>query len=292
MYKIAEYMFEGMETRDGAGVKLRRIFGSQQTVKLTDPFLLLDAFGSKNPDDYLAGFPWHPHRGIETVTYALKGKVYHRDSEDNSGTIYPGDVQWMTAGSGIFHEEMPKYMEDNAGKILDTELAGFQLWINLPASQKMSTPVYRSLKSNEIPEISGDGIRVRVIAGKYMKVQGIYSGGTQDISYFHISMDPEAQIKYISAENYRVIIYIISGSIKISGNTFMAGNAVSFSLSGDEIDVYADVSSEILLMSGRPLNEPVYWYGPIVMNTREQIEEAINDINNNKFVREKHPVID
>ncbi len=198
MLKIPEYIFKGAYAYDGAGVKLKRIFGGQESYRYTDPFLLLDNFGSSNPEEYLKGFPWHPHRGIETVTYAIKGKVSHRDSEDNSGIIYSGDVQWMTAGSGIFHEEMPHYIEDKDKQMIDPEMAGFQLWINIPAREKMKTPVYRPMKSKDIPVIRENNIDAKVISGIFDKVNVKYSGGEQDISYYHIKMEPESSMDYLT----------------------------------------------------------------------------------------------
>jgi len=291
MLKNIEYNAEGKYTYDGAGVKLKRILANN-TIKVTDPFLLLDNFGSKEINDYIKGFPWHPHRGIETVTYVLNGKVEHRDSEDNSGTIYKGDVQWMTSGSGIFHEEMPEYIEDENKKIIDTYMSGFQLWVNLPANRKMTTPVYRSIKSKDIPEIEDNNVKIKVISGKYKNIEGPYNGGTQEVSYYHVKMENESSFIYKTRNGFRTIMYLINGNVKINNKfDYKTNTALIFSTEGDEIDFNAIDYSEFIIVSGKPLNEPIAWYGPIVMNTYDQINEAINDLNNNNFVREKHPLI-
>ncbi len=298
--KVVEYLINGRETSDGAGVKLKRIFGGPNTVEVTDPFLLLDHFGSDKIEDYIAGFPWHPHRGIETVTYLLSGKVEHRDSTDHSGVIYPGEIQWMTAGSGIFHQEMPKPLDEkNKDELLKaygmpTLVSGFQLWINLPAKYKMTTPTYRNIKTNEVPEIKGDGFNVKVISGSYEKMNGLYDSKYGiDPTYLDISMEEESEFVYKIKNGYNSIIFSVSGEGYIRDQKLENDRAAIMSKNGSYIKVNTKGSNfRFLLLSGKPLNESIKWYGPIVMNTDEQIREAISDLNTNNFVRDKEPVIE
>ncbi|AAT43734.1 pirin family protein [Picrophilus oshimae] len=285
MEKFIERVINGRYTYDGAGVKLMRVFSN--ITDLTDPFLLLDNFGSNRIEDYINGFPWHPHRGIETVTYVLNGKVEHHDSEGNRGTIYPGDTQWMTAGSGIFHEEMPRYIEEN--KKVYTEMSGFQLWVNLPGNKKMTTPVYRSLKANDIPLIEIENSKIKLIAGRFGKDYGYYDGGTQDVTYMHVMLNDD-EIVFKTVESYRTIIYIFDGYIMIKNNRYEKGDAIILSESGDSITIYGH--GQFMFMSGKPLKEPVAWYGPIVMNTMDEINQAIIDLRRNTFVKEKNPIFE
>lgn len=291
--------FSPMETSDGAGVKLHRVFGGMNTVKITDPFLLLDHFGSNRIEDYISGFPWHPHRGIETVTYLLEGKVDHEDSVGNRGSIFPGDLQWMTAGSGIFHQEMPKPLDDRDPRELlksnglNTTVAGFQLWINIPANEKMTRPKYRGMKNNSVPVVSDDsGATLKVVAGSFLGNDGAlkYSSGI-DPTYLDVRMPEETEFVYNFKESQTPIIYNITGKITIDGtSTFSGMKGVVLSRSGTRVSFTTeDMPARFLILAGNPLNEPVYWYGPIVMNTREQIEEAILDLRNDTFVREKEP---
>jgi redox-sensitive bicupin YhaK (pirin superfamily) len=298
-YKNVEYIMKGVETHDGAGVKLKRIFGGPNTIELTDPFLLLDHFGSDRIEDYIAGFPWHPHRGIETVTYLLSGKVEHSDSTGHKGIIYPDELQWMTAGSGIFHQEMPEPLDvKNPEELMKaygmpTLVSGFQLWINLPAKYKMATPAYRSIKGSEVPVVSTDGVSVKIIAGEYNKIEGVYNGGYGiDPLYLDISMDIESEFTYKVKNGYISIIFLISGEAMVGNQILNPDTAAIMSRNGDYIKINAGKAKcRFILLSGKPLNEPVKWYGPIVMNTDEQIREAIRDLNNNNFVREKEPLI-
>lgn len=302
--KKIKYAFTGRETMDGAGVRLKRIFGGPSAAKLTDPFLLLDHFGSSKPEEYLSGFPWHPHRGIETVTYLLEGKVYHEDSEGNKGVIRPNDLQWMTAGSGIFHEEMPKPLDENdpddlveaAG--LPTNVTGFQLWINLPAKHKMTMPTYRGFKGGSTPRIETDGgAEVKVIAGEYGGVAGPLNGkyGIEP-TYLDVKMPEESSFGYKVKAGHNSLLYIVGGKGRFSKDrteAYQAGQTVVYSEDGEGIEIQTEGSRlRFILLSGKPLNEPIHWYGPIVMNSDDQLREAISDLQNNRFVRVKSPAFE
>ncbi len=287
-------------TIEGAGVKLQRAFGFGKT-KDFDPFLLLDDFRNDNPSDYLAGFPWHPHRGIETITYVLAGSVEHGDSLGNKGKMTAGDVQWMTAGSGILHQEMPR--GDAQGR-----MHGFQLWANLPSSLKMTDPRYQDIPASAIPEVTDDdGTRVRVISGAFWGKQGPVEGVAADPSYLDISVPPGKQ-KRLSVETTRnAFAYVFTGSgsfrdasdpqavLTESGADpnaparYDAGNhsLVLFDR-GDEVVVRAgDEGIRFLLVSGKPIEEPVAWYGPIVMNTRDELQEAVTELQNGTFIKHR-----
>ena len=268
-------------TIEGAGVHLKRAFGFYNTEEY-DPFLLFDDFRSDRPEHYLKGFPWHPHRGIETITYVLKGDVEHEDSLGNKGTISSGDVQWMTAGSGIIHQEMPKGDPDG-------RMHGFQLWCNLPAREKMCHPRYRDITSSQIPElILADGIRIRILCGKV----GELSGPVQDISidpqYLDIAMPPKAQLNHPIPTGHTCLAYVIDGSACFSPEeSDGSGNGclVLFT-AGDEIAVRTnDESVRFLLLSGKPLHEPIAWQGPIVMNTEEELRTAFREYQQGTFLK-------
>jgi len=281
---------------EGAGVRLQRAFGFGNTTEF-DPFLLLDDFRNENPDDYLAGFPWHPHRGIETITYVLAGQVAHGDSLGNRGTLGAGDVQWMTAGSGILHQEMPQ--GDERGR-----MHGFQLWANLPASLKMTRPRYQDIAARDIPEVvDDDGTRVRVIVGDFWGQKGPVEGVASDPRYLDVSVPPGRQ-KTIPVERSRhVFAYVFAGSGSFRDAS--APQAVHNELTGsrdretgnrslvlfdrgDEITVRAgDEGIRFLLVSGKPLEEPVAWHGPIVMNTNEQLRQAFAELRNGTFIKER-----
>jgi redox-sensitive bicupin YhaK (pirin superfamily) len=292
-------IIEARPTIEGAGVKLRRAFGFGET-KEFDPFLLLDDFRNENPADYRAGFPWHPHRGIETITYVLAGEVAHQDSLGNAGTLGGGDVQWMTAGSGILHQEMPR--GDMQGK-----MHGFQLWANLPSALKMTQPRYQDIPSTEIPEvIDDDGTRVRIICGEFWGKRGPVEGIAADPRYLDVWVPPLKRkiIPVESSRNAFAYVFEGSGTFRHASQPFgvltehvesdilrreMTGNRslVVFD-SGDEITVQAgEEGIRFLLVSGQPLKEPVAWYGPIVMNTPEQLEQAFEDLQRGTFI--KHP---
>ena len=273
-------LLTGNPTVEGAGVRLNRVFGHPEVPRF-DPFLLLDDFGSDNPDDYIAGFPWHPHRGIETVTYMLSGEVEHSDSLGNEGVIGTGDVQWMTAGSGIIHQEMPRRVEDH--------LRGFQLWTNLPAASKMMEPRYRDVPADSIPEVSPhDGLRIKVIAGEVVGVRGPVQDVVVEPEYFDIALEPGADLEHPTPPGHTVFAYGISGRGKVGPNgthTLDRGQLALFT-EGDSVLVRANgVPFRFLLVSGKPLGEPVAWSGPIVMNTREELSTAFREYQDGTFIK-------
>jgi redox-sensitive bicupin YhaK (pirin superfamily) len=285
-------------TLEGAGVKLQRAFGFGKT-KDFDPFLLLDDFRNEHPGDYLAGFPWHPHRGIETITYVLAGSVEHGDSLGNQGRMAAGDVQWMTAGSGILHQEMPK--GDAQGR-----MHGFQLWANLPAALKMTTPRYQDIPSAAIPEVTDDdGTSVRVICGEFWGQRGPVDGVAAEPSYVDVSVPPGKRKRLAIETTRNAFAYVFAGSgtfrdasdpqavLTESGADpnapprYEAGNhsLVLFDR-GDEIVVQAgDEGIRFLLVSGKPIEEPVAWYGPIVMNTSDELRQAVTELQNGSFIK-------
>jgi redox-sensitive bicupin YhaK (pirin superfamily) len=291
-------LIKAKPTMEGAGVHLNRAFGFGNTSDF-DPFLLLDDFRNDDPEKYLAGFPWHPHRGIETITYVLAGTVDHADSLGNRGAIAPGDIQWMTAGSGIVHQEMPK--GDQAGR-----MHGFQLWANLPASLKMTSPHYQEVKSAEIPDVTDDdGTTARIICGNLWGTTGPVDGIAAEPNYFDITVPPGKRKTIPVATTRHAFAYVFAGSGKFcnaSGPLTVPTEGVSWSDtappqdvdnrslvlfdSGDEVTVQAgDEGIRFLLVSGKPLGEPVAWYGPIVMNTQEQLREAFFEYQNGTFLK-------
>jgi redox-sensitive bicupin YhaK (pirin superfamily) len=265
---------------EGAGVRLKRSIATR-TLDYVDPFLLFDHFGSDNPADYLAGFPMHPHRGIETVTYMLAGQVTHRDSMGNSGSIQAGDVQWMTAGGGILHEEMPQPVEG--------QMAGFQLWVNLPARLKMMKPRYQGIVSAQVPEVArADGSRIRVIAGEVDGVRGAVTDIVADPTYLDVSLPPHSSFSQPVARGHAAFAYVFEGEGSLGEPPGQAVRALKMAVLGDGDLVElrtADRPVRFLLVSGRPLGEPIARYGPFVMNTMDEIEQALADLRNGTFVR-------
>lgn len=272
--------FKSQFAMEGAGVKLKRVFAFTNTSD-TDPFLLLDHFGSDNPDDYLAGFPWHPHRGIETVTYMLKGKVEHADSLNNEGTIGAGDVQWMTAGSGIVHQEMPKPV--------DGHMEGIQLWLNLPASHKMMQPRYREIKAASISKVTGAGSTVAVISGEYNGVKGSAEELVFPVEYYHVSLDADAVVQVPVKQYNKIIVYVLEGNLNIHGlkDALSGGNA--YVLSADETMAFSagNDSAQFMVMLSSSLNEPIAWRGPIVMNTQKELNDAFEELYQGTFLKDK-----
>jgi redox-sensitive bicupin YhaK (pirin superfamily) len=267
-------------TMEGAGVKLRRAFGFGDTAA-TDPFLLLDDFRGDDPRDYLKGFPWHPHRGIETITYILEGTVEHGDSMGNSGAIGAGDVQWMTAGSGIIHQEMPK--PGPGGR-----MGGFQLWANLPASQKMMDPRYRGITSADIPVVPGpDGVRTRVICGEVDGTRGPVRDVVIEPEYLDIEIPAGARFEHATVPGHTVFAYVFQGRVRFgSGSGWVEHEHLALLEDGDRLEIGAgDSTSRLLLISGTPLREPVAWHGPIVMNTREELRIAFEEYQNGTFIK-------
>ncbi len=284
-------------TLEGAGVHLRRAFGFGKTTDF-DPFLLLDDFRNDNPDEYLAGFPWHPHRGIETITYVLAGNVEHGDSLGNRGSMGPGDVQWMTAGRGILHQEMPK--GDGQGR-----MHGFQLWANLPASLKMTAPRYQDISARDIPEVTDDdGTKVRVIVGDFWGKKGPVDGVAADPQYLDVFVPPGKKKRLAVETSRHAFAYVFAGagtfrdaSEPQAVKTDHVGPAPASAVDevgnrslvlfdrGDEVVVQAgDEGIRFLLVSGKPLEEPVAWYGPIVMNTEEQLQQAYAELRDGTFI--------
>lgn len=268
-------------TLEGAGVHLKRAFGFQHVPRL-DPFLLLDDFHSNKPEDYLQGFPWHPHRGIETITYILQGQVAHGDSMGNQGLIAAGDVQWMTAGSGIIHQEMPHGRDDGL-------LWGFQLWANLPARHKMMAPRYRGITDEQIPTVRlSNGVAIRIICGTLNGIQGPVQGILIDPGYWDVSMPSETTFTQRVQSEYTVFAYVIEGQAYFDAarkQQIGSENLVIFD-KGDEVTISTKADrARFLLISGKPLNEPVAWYGPIVMNTQEELELAFAEYQRGTFLK-------
>ncbi len=291
-------VWQSTATTEGAGVKLRRAFGFGDTTEF-DPFLLFDDFRNDNPDDYRAGFPWHPHRGIETITYVLAGSVNHGDSLGNRGSLGAGDVQWMTAGRGIMHQEMPN--GDSRGR-----MHGFQLWANLPSSLKMTAPRYQDIAAADIPEVvDDDGTRVRIVVGDFWGKKGPVEGVAADPRYLDVSVPPGRRKRLAVDRTNHAFAYVFAGS-----GTFRDGSAPQGILTeqvdgattrtlpdqsenrslilfdrGDEVVVQAgDHGIRFLLVSGKPIEEPVAWYGPIVMNTEQELRQALRELRDGTFI--------
>jgi hypothetical protein len=298
--RAVKRLIESQPALEGAGVHLRRAFGFGDTEEY-DPFLLLDDFRNDRPQDYLAGFPWHPHRGIETITYVLSGTVEHRDSLGNQGTLGGGDIQWMTAGRGIIHQEMPK--GDAAGR-----MHGFQLWANLPSASKMTAPRYQDVQSKDIPEVTDDdGTKVRVVCGSFWGVTGPVDGIAAEPQYLDVTMLPN-QRRSLAVETTRhAFAYVFAGSGTFGNASgprpvltdplgdhdtatpqFIGNRSLVLFDRGDEVTVQAgDQGIRFLLVSGRPLREPVAWHGPIVMNTQEELRQAFSELQAGTFLRSR-----
>jgi redox-sensitive bicupin YhaK (pirin superfamily) len=285
-------------TIEGAGVHLNRAFGNAE-VPLFDPFLLLDDFRSETPEYYLKGFPWHPHRGIETITYVIRGSVEHGDSLGNSGVITPGDVQWMTAGSGIIHQEMPKGDSDGA-------LYGFQLWANLPAAQKMTPPRYQGVTGKNVPELTpATGVSMRIICGTVNGVTGPVRDIAIDPEYLDITLKPHSEYTHPTKHDHTVFAYIIDGKCEfcheedpflydvegvnyfdMKRDRFIKNHDLVLFSEGDTVTVRTkDLGVRFLLVSGKPLGEPVAWYGPIVMNTQDELRKAFEELDEGTFIQ-------
>jgi redox-sensitive bicupin YhaK (pirin superfamily) len=265
---------------EGAGVQLRRAFGFTEPERY-DPFLLFDDFRSDIPEQFMKGFPWHPHRGIETITYVLKGDLEHGDSLGNKGTISDGEVQWMTAGSGIIHQEMPK--GDNSGS-----MHGFQLWLNLPRKDKMCPPKYRDIGAGEITGLRLDGgVEVKIICGELADAKGPVNDIATTACYFDILVPPGSSYSHPTALGDTAIVYIIEGSGEFSPGEAEHGNRTLLLYGdGEEIALSAGTQGvRFLLMTGRPLKEPIAWQGPIVMNSREELQQAFQEYQNGTFLR-------
>ncbi|SHJ33030.1 pirin family protein [Parasporobacterium paucivorans] len=277
--KIAK-ITKGKSAVDGAGVKLVRVIGYNDT-KDYDPFLMLDAFDSENPDDYTKGFPWHPHRGIETITYLIQGDIEHGDSLGNKGSILDGDCQWMTAGSGIIHQEMPKARN---------RMLGAQLWLNLPAKDKMTRPSYGDIKSENIPEVTENGAKIRVIAGSYKGIEGAFEGKYIKATYLDVSLAAGQGWSFSNNPEETLFIYIFSGKVLFDSeespkDLIDEKQAVLFG-PGEKFWIRAaNQPVRFILLSGKPLKEPIAWGGPIVMNTKEELDLAFRELDSQTFIK-------
>ena len=266
----------GFRTRDGAGVSLVRVLGNQ-TTKEFDPILMLDSFDSTNPDDYTAGFPMHPHRGIETISYVSSGKMVHRDSLGNEDGISDGEVQWMNSGSGIMHEEMVPAAD---------RLLGVQLWLNLPSKDKMSKPSYNSIKNDKIPEIEIEGGKLRLLAGTYKEYQG-YKGNYLPMNYYDIQLNADAEFTLTMGQKDSVMIFTLLGNIYINGEYIEEKAAVKLT-EGDSLTIKnGKEKAQVLYINSKALSEPIAWAGPIVMNTQDEIQKAFSELMSNTFIKEK-----
>lgn len=277
--RTIKQIFLAKQTLEGAGVHLKRGFGYHE-VPAFDPFLLFDDFSSLNARDYLPGFPWHPHRGIETVTYILSGEVEHQDSMGNKGSIKKGDVQWMTAGSGIIHQEMPR--EHKGG------INGFQLWVNLPQAHKMMVPRYQEIVGETIPFVERGGITVKVIAGEYQGTTGPVSDLMVNPTYLDVTLPRGKKFSYRVPKDHTVLLYVIEGGIVVGDETtesVSAGNIILLEYGDEVICVARNSDSQFLVITGEPIGESVAWYGPIVMNTEDEIKLALEEYQNGTFVK-------
>jgi redox-sensitive bicupin YhaK (pirin superfamily) len=282
MIRNIQTVIPGIATSDGAGVKLRRSLGGQQQVRL-DPFLMLDEFSSNDPNDYVAGFPPHPHRGFETVTYMLEGHMLHEDHLGNQGHLKTGGVQWMTAGRGIIHSEMPQQVSG--------AMRGFQLWINLPAKEKMKSAGYQDIQEESIPKVSlADGSSVKVIAGSFQHGNQTITGPIHGIStapvFLDVHLPPNAEFEYPLVKELNAFVYIYEGGLEIGSPLKSAPKQAAIVLGGgDQLKVKAGAEgAQFIVLAALPLHEPIVQYGPFVMNTRAEIEQAIDDYQNNRFV--------
>ena len=268
---------KAIQTSDGAGVKLKRSLGVPK-LNFIDPFLMFDEFGSENKDDYIAGFPPHPHRGIETVTYMLAGKFKHEDSTGSKGEMGPGSVQWMTAAGGIIHSEMPIMKE---GK-----LHGFQLWVNMPAKLKMSKPSYQNIKPKEIPEFNDKEKKIKIIAGRFKDKIGPAKGFVDPI-YLDIELEKEKIFDYTIPSSHNIFVYLVYGEIKIGSKIHdKLQNSTLISLTnGNRLKIFSAKKSQFLIVAGKPIGEPIARGGPFVMNTKQEILKAVEDYHSGNFVQ-------
>ena len=275
--RAVEQLVVGVETSDGAGVSLTRVLSGRLQQRL-DPFLMLDAFGSDNPDDYIAGFPDHPHRGFETITYMLSGRMRHRDSAGHEGLLENGGVQWMTAGRGVIHSEIPE-QEDGV-------MEGFQLWLNLPAARKMGEPWYRDFPASAIPEYqTAEGVRVRVIAGSSNGVAGAVTREVTEPLYLDIHLPAGADFSTAIPSGHHAFVYVYRGTVQI-GDTQIEAQRMAIldnPVSSDGVGLRAESPTRLILVAGKPLHEPIVQYGPFVMNTQQQIHQALDDFRNGRF---------
>lgn len=275
-------IIQAQATREGAGVTVHRTLGTPARRNL-DPFLMLDHFSSDDPDDYIAGFPEHPHRGFVTVTYMLDGHMLHRDSMGNRGDLRAGGVQWMKAASGIIHSEMPQQSEGL--------MRGFQLWINLPGREKMSDPAYQEFSPEAIPQVDVDGAHVRVISGEFGGARGPVRDPHTDTRYLHVQLQPEKHFSYVVPDGYRAFAYVFEGSAKEADTELQRHHLAIFG-DADRVALRAGAQgASFILVAGRPLGEPIVQYGPFVMNSREEVEQAYADFRDGRLVRSKAEMV-
>lgn len=284
----ATQIIRGQNAVDGAGVHLRRVLGAN-TIQDFDPFLMLDGFDSADPKDYIKGFPWHPHRGIETITYLVKGKIEHGDSLGNKGTIHDLECQWMTAGSGIIHQEMPKASD---------RMLGCQLWVNLPAKEKMTIPAYGDITQDKIVVVEEENAVVRILAGSYKGKSGVFEGKYVKVKYIDVDLAPDSTWTYTETPNDETLfIYLLDGTLAVDETLadFEQKSCAVLFTSADKNAATNDAvvvrsgsrGARFVLLAAKPLREPVAWGGPIVMNTREELEEAFDELDNGTFIKHK-----
>lgn len=276
MKRTVKKKVTGYRTKDGAGVSLVRVLG-HETTKEFDPILMLDSFDSTNPDDYTAGFPLHPHRGIETISYLYKGKMVHKDSLGNEDAIGDGEIQWMNSGSGIMHEEKVPAAD---------RLLGVQLWLNLPAKDKMSKPSYNSIKRDEIKDVEINGGKIRVLAGSYEGIEG-YKGDNLPLDYYDIHLEKNSSITINTDKEASIMLFTLLGDAYVGDELIKEKTAVKLT-EGDSVDIKStDKKAQVLYIKSIALNEEIAWAGPIVMNTQEEIQQAYRDLRNDNFIKEK-----
>ena len=277
--RSVEHLFAGIDTQDGAGVKLTRVL-TQELQQRLDPYLMLDNFKSDNPDDYIAGFPNHPHRGFETITYMISGRMRHKDSAGNEGLVENGGVQWMTAASGVIHSEIPEQE--------DGDMEGFQLWLNLPAKDKMRDPWYKDFQKADLPQFTTDsGVNVTVIAGESHGIQGAVTRAVTEPTYLDIHLPAGDKFYHAIPADHNAFVFVYRGSARISNQQIPVKTMAILKnvANTDGVIIEADTTQDtkVILITGRPLNEPIVQYGPFVMNTQQQIIEAVNDFQQGRF---------
>lgn len=277
MTRSVTRIFPSQLASDGAGVRLRRSIGTQEISEL-DPFLLLDNFGTENPDDYIAGFPEHPHRGFETVTYMIAGQMRHKDSTGAEGVLGPGSIQWMTAGRGILHSEMPEQREG--------EMSGFQLWVNLPAKDKMCDPRYQNIEPEDVPVVDLGETQIRVLAGEIMTEDGLVTGPISEVAvdpiYLDVTLAPGATYRHATPPGHTAFVYVFKGAADVNGQEVRQHHLATLS-EGNIVELSSNTGGRLILVAGAPIGEPVARYGPFVMNNFEEIQQAIQDFQTGNF---------
>lgn len=275
MSRTIEQLIPGQATSDGAGVKLTRLL-SHHLQRRLDPFLMLDAFGSDDPDDYIAGFPNHPHRGFETVTYMLKGRMLHRDSQGNEGLLEDGGMQWMSAARGVIHSEIPQQK--------DGTMAGFQLWINLPAAHKMDDPWYKDITPDDIPStLTSTGAEIRLLAGQSHGITGAIERPNTEPLIVDVTLKADGLFQQAIPQDHNAFVVLYEGNAMIKGQTLSPNQLAILTNDADQVEIQSQTGAKFLVVAGKPLNEPIVQYGPFVMNSEQEIHQAINDYNAGKL---------